>query len=354
MHWKIYDDIPPDKAPAYKEFLLRHESTLFYQSLSYHRLLKKHLDAQSVYFTCWHDDELIATMPFLYKSAEQGTVFNSLPYYGSNGGFVISRTLPVQEQNRLREDCLREITGYARSLSAVLVTIVCNPFDPESENWLEQHFAPDYTDQRIGQITRLPEAVSEEGVELMHMFSDPRPRNIRKALKSGITFQIHHDAGALGFLYKVHEKNIQDIGGLPKREAFFTLIPDFFGPKEYAVFIAYQGKTPVAGLLLFYFNRTVEYFTPAILYEYRNLQPLSLLIFEAMKDAVKRGFLYWNWGGTWLTQKGVYDFKKRWGAVDKPYRYFTKVLDKSVLQLPRQQLMDTFRNFYLFPFNTQA
>ena len=33
-----------------------------------------------------------------------------------------------------------------------------------------------------------------------------------------------------------------------------------------------------------------------------------------MASAAKRGMTRWNWGGTWLSQDGVYRFKKGWAG----------------------------------------
>jgi lipid II:glycine glycyltransferase (peptidoglycan interpeptide bridge formation enzyme) len=106
----------------------------------------------------------------------------------------------------------------------------------------------------------------------------------------------------------------------------------------------------VAALLLFYLNKVVEYFTPVVDVQYRTLQPLSLLIHHAMLDAISRGCRWWNWGGTWAEQEGVYRFKKRWGTNDYPYKYFTSVYDPTVLSLPPRQLLHEYPYFYVFPF----
>ena len=67
-------------------------------------------------------------------------------------------------------------------------------------------------------------------------------------------------------------------------------------PNDWSVFTAFHDGCPVAALLLFYFNKTVEYFTPVTVHEYRNFQPMSLIVFEAMRDAINRGMTNWNWG----------------------------------------------------------
>ena len=42
-----------------------------------------------------------------------------------------------------------------------------------------------------------------------------------------------------------------------------------------------------------------------------------------MLYAHKKGLKHWNWGGTWETQEGVMAFKRKWGAIDKKYFYYT-------------------------------
>ena len=107
----------------------------------------------------------------------------------------------------------------------------------------------------------------------------------------------------------------------------------------------------MAGLLLLYFNKTVEYITPAIDADYRSLQPLSLILVEAMTDASRRGFIWWNWGGTWNTQMGLYRFKKKWGALERGYDYYTQLNDLSILEWSREKILEAFPNFYIIPFS---
>ena len=72
---------------------------------------------------------------------------------------------------------------------------------------------------------------------------------------------------------------------------------------------------------------------------------------EAMKDAMLRGYDNWNWGGTWLSQGGVYDFKKRWGTSEHPYYYFTQVFNQDVLSLSKAVLVKDYLGFYVVPFD---
>ena len=79
---------------------------------------------------------------------------------------------------------------------------------------------------------------------------------------------------------------------------------------DYDIYVAYMQGVKIAAMLVFYFNGTVEYYTPAIVSEYRNYQPLSLMIYIAMQDAMKKGMEKWNWGGTGLTQTSLYTLNR--------------------------------------------
>ena len=70
--------------------------------------------------------------------------------------------------------------------------------------------------------------------------------------------------------YKTHQKNIKAINGIPKSKKFFLSINSFLKQKDWKLFVAKKNNLSIAALLLFYFNETVEYYTPAILEEYRN------------------------------------------------------------------------------------
>jgi hypothetical protein len=178
---------------------------------------------------------------------------------------------------------------------------------------------------------------------------------VRKAQKSGLNVRISNDAKSIDFLYHVHVDNIQSIGGIAKPYEFFSSIPSFYKPGiDYDLYLAESEGQTIAGLLLFYCGNVVEYYTPVIVKEFRHLQPLSLLIYEAMSAAKNNNYKFWNWGGTWKSQDGVYQFKSRWGTEDHPYYYYTKILNKDVVNCNKQELLSEYPFFYVYPFDKLA
>ncbi len=152
----------------------------------------------------------------------------------------------------------------------------------------------------------------------------------------------------------LHRQNMEAMGGLAKSWSVFEAIRDIFTyDKHYRVYMAEKDGLVIARLLVFYYGKVAEYFTPASLDSYRVYQPMSLLIYEAMQEAARRGCRYWNWGGTWLTQDGVYFFKSRWGTEDRPYYYYISEHEgaESLRNLTKEEIIENYPYFYVLPFN---
>ncbi len=209
-------------------------------------------------------------------------------------------------------------------------------------------------DERIGQITHLPSITDTSqgiGDTLMELFHSKTRNMVRKSQKSEFVVAHSEDESVLKTLYTLHTQNLHSMGGRSKPWPVFSAMRDTFRYNdEYRIYFAEYDGQIIATLLLFYYNKTVEYFTPAIHVDFRSKQPMSLLIFEAMCDACKAGFKYWNWGGTWLTQEGVYHFKKHWGSLDHVYKYYCKVNDNTLKKRSQQDLLENYNFFYLLPF----
>ena len=94
-------------------------------------------------------------------------------------------------------------------------TLITNPLFEDTE-FYEGSISASHLDQRVGQITLLPS--SDDEAKLMDIFSDPRPRNIRRARKEQIIIE-RGSTEMLTFLYATHVANMEAIGGTPKEKA---------------------------------------------------------------------------------------------------------------------------------------
>jgi hypothetical protein len=322
----------------YNEFLLKYDKSLFYHSLKYRNFLKKIINGKDNYLIALENNDIKGVLPlFFIENKEHGRIYNSLPYYGSNGG--------VMSNNK--EISLQLINEYKRIINleeSAGGTIIINPIDSQDYSTIEN----DFIDERISFWNDLSVLKSEE--DLFNVIDSSTRRNIKKAKREGITVSI--DNHQIDFLYKTHVSNMEAIGGKPKTKDFFNLIDSsFISGDDYDIYIAKKDEKIIAGLLVFYFKNTVEYFVPVIVSEFREYQPLSLIIYQAFLESAKRGFRLWNWGGTWKSQDGVYRFKKKWGGKEINYTYYINISNKRIIELNQEEIINEYPNFFVIPFS---
>ncbi len=335
MHVEV---LKPAQIAEYDRFVANHEHSLVYYCAKYKDLLKDLLQCHEEYLIAVEGDRIRGVLPLLYMEGSGGRVYNSLPFFGSYGGVLADG---VVAEERL----LGAYDEIATGESTMASTIVSNPLQPQGTSSLRGNYA----DRRIGQLT----ALSEQGDSpdhLMERVDASARRNVRKAERQGVSVEVDHTQ--MGVLREIHETNMRAIGGLAKPERFFELVPGYFVPGEdFDVYVAKKDGAVVAGLLVFYFNLTVEYFVPVVDEQHRPVQPLAIILYTAMHDASQRGFRWWNWGGTWTSQTGVYRFKRKWAAVERHYEYHTQLNEPTLLDWSDSQIMAAFPNFYVVPFD---
>mgnify|MGYP000870821929 CR=1 FL=1 len=331
--------LSPALAYSYESFLLRRPETLLYQSWRYQCLLTELLGcSQKTLLALGSNKQVLAALPLMALDGAFGTVFNSLPFYGSNGGLI-------GEDLAARNAVVAAYNDMVRQPETPAATVIESPLSSGGSEGLVYQLV----DERIGQLTPLPQ-LEDPAVPLMQSFHYKTRNMVRKAEKLGV--QVSVDNLAMPFLASAHEENMQEIGGMAKSRRFFDAIPVHFRPcEDYRIFLATMDNQAVAAILLFYFNQTVEYFTPVVRKEFRETQALSAAIFKAMIDAASRGYRWWNWGGTWLSQDGVYRFKSRWGTRDMRYRYLTSVGNRAILEASRYTLQNGYPNFFVVPYS---
>lgn len=320
----------------YEKFLLAYPDALVYYSERYRRFLEALLGCRSDYRLAVRDGAIVGVLPTMALNAAGGTVVNSLPYYGSNGG-----ALAVDDEARA---CLTSRWNeLVRAPGVVAATWVSHP--------LREAVGDDIVhtdiDERLAGFTALPRTKDE----LFSVIDGSARANINKAERSGVTTAVDNDAWA--FLEQVHLENMAAIGGHAKQRAFFELLPTHFeAGSDYRIYTARVDGELVAALLLLYCGATVEYFTPVTRHEARSLQPMSAILRDAMLDAARNGFRRWNWGGTWSEQDGVGRFKRKWGAEFSTYRYYVQINDAGLRDGPAERLLTDWPGFYVLPFGS--
>ncbi len=333
----------------YTHFLSKQKNTPLYYSLEYKKLLEIYLTVSSYYIILLDTQQQIqGVLPIMvHTPTNQGpSVANSLPYYGSHGSFFLSHTLSSVEKDTARTLLIEYAESLLKKINCAAWTIIDHP-EMSHKEWFDTKWKYTFLDTRIGQITALssPSRLDESMLHKKTRYA------IEIAKKSDITISRSQKKEDLDYIIHTHRENMVAIGGTAKESTFFYALVSTLPKNMYQLYIAKHNNVPVAGLLLLYYQKTVEYFTPVITASYRTQQPLSLLIYTAMQDAIDEGYTTWNWGGTHINQEGVHRFKKRWNTTDTIYHYYTKIYQEDIVQQPLDILKTQYPFFYVFPYD---
>jgi len=313
------------------------DNTLMYYSDAFSSFLNRVLvNTQIRIIESRRQDKLVGFLPLaICKDERYGTVINSLPFFGSHGG-------PIVIDEAAKVDLLGQLADLINEYKPRCATIIENPFAPLiDEDLFKLGFA--VCDDRIAQQTLLQTSIND-----FHM----KTRNvIRKGQKLQQTIQLADSHEDWEWMQGVHERSIISLGGVAKSIQIFESLRVSFGASA-QLWIGKLNGRRISGVVVIHYRHTIEYFTPVIEEEYRNTQALSATIYEVMQRSALKGARYWNWGGTWRTQEGLYRFKNRWAARDFVYRYFNRIWDKSIIHEPISDLILAFPHFYLFKYQS--
>jgi hypothetical protein len=341
-------ELTPELEPAYARFIAADPRAMIYGTLEFREFLRRSVGGSPHYLVARRGHDIVGAMPyFVATHPEFGEVINSLPWYGSHGGCQVAGDAPAA-----RAMLLDRFQCAVTSSSVLFSTIVLTPGETAHLDEYRRALNPAAVDGRIGQVTELPEGGGDLERALESLCLQKTRNLVRKSRNQGFELALADTDEGWAFLYETHVENMRAIGGRAKPLAHFEAMRQSIPPAWRQLVQTRLEGQPVASMLLFRFNRTVEYITPVIKHEFRSLQPLSFAIWHGMIDAVRSGFRYWNWGGTWASQTTLHHFKAGWGATDLPYNYVIHASPhaRQIWQDRRAALVEAFPYYFLFPF----
>jgi CelD/BcsL family acetyltransferase involved in cellulose biosynthesis len=148
-------------------------------------------------------------------------------------------------------------------------------------------------------------------------------RALRKAESSHLAVEIGTSIEVTRAYYKLHQKTRRRQGAPPQPWPFFRnlqacLLETGLG----FVVLAKCGDRPVAGAVFLHAGRKAVYKFGAADLAFQELRPSNLVMSTAIRHLAERGFASLHFGRTSLSNEGLRRFKKGWGALELPIRYY--------------------------------
>jgi len=340
----IVERIHPENFAVIEDVLrdVSSPALLGYHTPAYMDMLTLVLHDNPLYLAARAGDRIAGFMPLRWRPGPLGPVINGLPFFGPNGGPVITSAGRHVEADTV-EALARELDLLAHELQAVSV-VLYTPFF-ESSGLLEQEFKADRTLERFTQYLRLqPDAPMR--------WPTRSRRAVMRACKNECSVRIG-TPDDVPELLSIYADNCAAAEIPVKPDEYFYQVVHNLCPKGIARFTVaeHQGRV-IACLITVQCGLTVSYNVPCSRIPDRALQGNSLLIDEAAHHFQKLGYAFWNWEASASRQHPVYEFKRHWGSVEGTYRI--------MLRYPRgltpfsgltaREIADAYPYYFVIPF----
>ena len=160
---------------------------------------------------------------------------------------------------------------------------------------------------------------------LFKNFSSNTKRNIKKAIREGVTVEMSTTKSALEDFYKMNCATRKKHGLPPQPKKFFNnLFKNVLGKDKGFVGIAkYRGESIASAVYLLIGKKALYKFGASHM-EYQNLRANNLVMWDAIKYCFGKGFESFCFGRTEPDNEGLRKFKLGWGTdedVINIYRY---------------------------------
>jgi hypothetical protein len=154
-------------------------------------------------------------------------------------------------------------------------------------------------------------------------FRESTRRNIRKASENGVRVEISTAEESVRQFYKLNQTTRRDHGLPPQPYRFFEEVHRQVISKGHGfVATAFREETPIAASVYFHFGRTAVYKYGASHKRYQHLRPNNLVMWEAIRWYIDKGFSSLSFGRTDLGHEGLRQFKNGWGVAEQALNYY--------------------------------
>jgi hypothetical protein len=300
MHVSIVD---PLKHRGWDQLLLESRDENVFHTEGWAKTLALSYGYRPLYFGCFNGDRLSFLMPLMeVASGLTGKRGVSLPFSDH------CRVFYDKKENF--EDAVDAVVDLGRKSGWKYVEWRDPGIIQEGISTWEEHYTHDIDLSRVEQ-------------ELYLSLQDSNRRNIKKALREGLSVKVAADAAALADFCRLNRLT-RKRHGLPPQPAFFfrQLYENLLSDGKGNVITVYSGWRAVSSSIFLHFGTSVIYKYGASDEAYFKLRPNNLVLWTAIKWYQEHGYKNLNLGKTEAVHAGLLRFKREWGGGERIMPYY--------------------------------
>jgi FemAB-related protein (PEP-CTERM system-associated) len=287
-------------AKGWNDFVVSNASNAFYNLFAWRNVLIHAYGYTPYYIIAEKGEEISGCFPLMYvKGKLFGDRLISLPFADHGCGPCVKG-----EDKNIVKFLLNVAERISTKLKAKFIEI-----HSPSQNWITSLLYNIGYEKLYNYFTfsmNLNRSIND-----IWMGFEKRVRNaIRRSEKNGIKVVIDNSEDSLKDLYRIHVDNMKTLGTPPHSKNFFkALWKELYHNGLFMNFFAeYEGRR-IAAIIIFPYKNSVRWGAGISLTKYKRLNPISTLLWEAIKWAKENGYKNFDLGGSRLNS-GNFFFKK--------------------------------------------
>jgi predicted N-acyltransferase len=302
--------INPITYPDWDDLLLSTPGHSFFHSSPWAKVLLESYGYTPKYFTLLERNKLIALLPVMeINSFLTGKRAVSLPFTDSCDPIILDGVPFAELWNCVIEHGKR--VGW---------------------QYVELRGGQDFLHLDLFSSTYLEHTVDlAKGEEQIYArLRDTTRRNIRKAVKEGVTVEISQSLDSTKEFYRLNCITRKDHGLPPQPHPFFKKVYEHVLASNlgFIVLASFGGK-PVAGAIYFQLKEEAVYKYGASEKGVQHLRANNLVMWEGIRECIHRGCTTLSLGRTDPRHKGLLQFKTGWNATEQQISYYRYDLRKN-------------------------
>jgi len=299
----------PRNDPAWDALLLRSGDNSFFHTAGWARVLEESYGFKPLYIARSEGGQLSLLMPMMeVPSLFRGRRGVCLPF--------TDRCAPLALEPGTVVDAVRESIDYGKKQGW------------RSIEWRDDNFGPLGASASNTYLTH-EITLRKSETELFGGLRAGNRRNVRKALRGGVSVRIERSEKALKSFYRLNCLTRKRHGLPPQPYIFFKKVHEYIFSLDLGrIFSAHFAGRVIAAAVFFNFGNEALFKYGASEMDRRRLRPNNLIMWEALKWHNQRDFARLSLGRTEPRDLGLLRYKRAWGGEERPLRYFRYDLGK--------------------------
>ena len=189
--------------------------------------------------------------------------------------------------------------------------------------------------------------LSRNEEQIFSRLRDSTKRNIKKAAKEGVGVEISQSLDSVQEFYRLNCITRKDHGLPPQPYYFFKKVYEHILANNFGfiVLASFDGKA-IAGTVYFHFEEKAVYKYGASDKSFQHLRANNLVMWEAIRECIRRGCTILSLGRTDLGHEGLLQFKRGWGAKESALHYYKFDLRINAFVRSRPRVSSVHNQFF--------